>query len=517
MNGGPSRDSSAFPGPAGSGVVLALDQGTSGTKGLLVAEDGAVTATAYRALGQHHPRPGCVEQAPEQIWAGVLEVIGELTAAGGGAEVAGLALSVQRESVLAWDPETGKPLSRLISWQDSRTADRCQELALGPHAELITSRTGLPLDPMCSAAKAAWLLDDLDPGRTQARAGRLRVGTLDAWLLHRITGGRAGPDGGGDVTEVGCASRTQLLSLHGSQGRSGPDWDPELLELFGIPPAALPRVVPSTGPLGHSRDLHVLPDGVPVAAVLGDSHAALFAQSHGRPGVVKATYGTGSSLMVLSPAGVEAPDGISRTLAWQSAGEAPAHALEANIVSAGTSILWAARLLGTDPEGVAELAASGRDGGLFLVPAFAGLGAPYWDRSARALLIGMDQDSGAPEVARAAVESLAYQIADTFSRFDAALGPVSELCADGGPTSNEQLMSFQAELIGRPVVCAGRPEISALGAAHLAGTALGLWSVDELEELSPGRRRFTPSRDTAWREARMSGWRDAVVRSRSVS
>ncbi|MFC6065420.1 FGGY family carbohydrate kinase [Streptomyces ochraceiscleroticus] len=497
------------PKPATADCLIALDQGTSGTKALLVDAAGQVIATAYRALDEHRPQPGHVEQDPAAIWGGVLGVLGELAEARPGARVAGLALSVQREAVMAWDPATGKPLSRLISWQDRRTADRCRTLAGGPFAALITERSGLPVDPMFSATKAAWLLDELDPDRTRARAGQLRIGTLDAWLLRCLTQGTAGPAGDSEVTEVGCASRTQLLSLDTG------DWDPDLLELFGVPVQALPRVVPSTGPLGHTRGLPILPDGVPVGAVLGDSHAALFAQSQGRPGVVKATYGSGSSLMALCPPGTPTPDGVSRTLAWQRAGRAPEQALEANIASAGTAVRWAARLLGTDPAGIAELAAEGRDEDLYLVPAFHGLGAPYWDRSARALLIGIGANTGPAEIARAAVESLAYQVADAFARFGTALGgSVAELRTDGGPTANDRLMSFQAELIGRPVRRAGRPEISALGAAHLAGLALGMWDEADLASLAAGPARFAPTHDETWREARLRGWRDAVTRSR---
>lgn len=506
MTGAPSH---------GRGALLALDQGTSGTKALLVAEDGSVTATAHRALGQHYPAPDHVEQDPEEIWRGILGVLADLTGEAGTAPAAGLSLSAQREAVLAWDPATGRPLSPLVSWQDRRTASRCRELAAGPHAAMIGERTGLPVDPMFSATKAAWLLDALDPDRALARAGRIRIGTVDAWLLHRLTGGTAGPDGGGAI-EAGCAARTQMLALDTA------DWDEELLELFGVPRAALPHVVPSTGELGRTRGVPGLPDGLPVGAVLGDSHAALFAQSHGRGGVVKATYGSGSSLMVLCPPGVTTPEGVSRTLAWQRAGEKPEQALEANIAAAGTAVRWAATLLGTDSAGVARLAEQARgaeqagEGGLFLVPAFSGLGAPYWDRSARALLVGLGLDSGPPQVARAAVESIAYQVADTLGRFDAVLGPVAELCADGGATGNDLLMSFQADLIGRTVQRAGRPETSALGAAHLAGTALGLWSESDLAAISPSRTPFVPARDAHWREERMRGWRDAVARSRAA-
>ncbi|MDQ0746388.1 glycerol kinase [Streptomyces africanus] len=494
----------------GRGAVLALDQGTSGTKGLLVAEDGRVVAAAHRPLTQQYPEPGRVEQDPAVLWRGVIGVAGELAAgaAAAGTRVVGLGLSVQREAVLVWDPDTGAALSPLVSWQDRRTAERCAKLAASAEGELISGRTGLPVDPMFSATKAEWLLDRLDPDHEAATAGRLRVGTVDAWLLHRLTGGAT------DATETGCASRTQLVRLDDA------DWDPELLDLFRIPRTALPRVAASDGAgeeLGRTRNVPGLADGLPVAAVLGDSHAALFAQGHGRPGVVKATYGTGASLMVLNPEGRRPGEGIAATLAWRRTRDGgAAHALEANIASAGTAIRWAARLLGTDPAGIAALAAGAReDSEVCLVPAFSGLGAPYWDRGARALLVGMDFDTGPAEVARAAVESMAFQVADTLSRFDTVLaGAVAELRADGGPTGNDRLMALQAELIGRSVLRAGRPEVSALGVAYLAGTALGIWDDADLPALTPQGTRFTPHEDDAWRNRRMAGWHDAVACSR---
>ncbi|MFD6170985.1 FGGY-family carbohydrate kinase [Streptomyces coeruleorubidus] len=492
------------------GAVLALDQGTSGTKGLLVEEDGRVVATAHRPLTQQYPEPGRVEQDPAVLWRSVTGVAEELAAraATAGTRVVGLGLSVQREAVLVWDPDTGAALSPLVSWQDRRTAERCAKLTASPEGELISGRTGLPVDPMFSATKAEWLLDRLDPSREAATAGRLRVGTVDAWLLHRLTGGAT------DATETGCASRTQLVRVDDAA------WDPDLLDLFRIPRTALPRIAASdaTGEeLGHTRNVPGLADGLPIAAVLGDSHAALFAQSHGRPGVVKATYGTGASLMVLNPEGHRPAGGIAATLAWRRTRDGgAAHALEANIASAGTAIRWAAQLLGTDSAGIAALAVDAREASeVYLVPAFSGLGAPYWDRGARALLVGMDFDTGPAEVARAAVESMAFQVADTLSRFDTVLGgPVAELRADGGPTGNDRLMALQAELIGRPVLRAGRPEVSALGVAYLAGTALGVWDDADLPGLTPQGTRFASHEDDAWRNRRMAGWHDAVACAR---
>ncbi|MFI1966455.1 FGGY family carbohydrate kinase [Streptomyces pathocidini] len=487
-------------------AILALDQGTSGTKALLLDAGGTVRATAMRPLSQAHPGPGRVEQDPEELWASVAGAAGDLLSAHPDADIAGVALSTQRESVLAWETATGNPLSPLLSWQDRRGAARCARLAAGDEAEEITARTGLPVDPMFSATKAAALLDGLDPDRGASRAGRIRVGTVDAWLLRRITGR--------DATELGNASRTQLLDLDTGA------YSPYLLDLFGVPGSALPQPVPSTGPFGPADGLPGMRTGVPLAAVLADSHAALFAHSAGRAGVLKATYGSGSSLMALAPdpRTAELPPGLARTIAWQSAGEPPARALEANIAASGTAVRWAARLLGTDEAAVAALADQAEETTAVLVPAFEGLGAPYWDREAVAVLSGFSQAAPRAAVARAAIESVAFQVAETAALFDRALGPVPELYADGGASANASLMRLQADLCARPVRVSAHPETSALGAAHLAGLSLGLWTAEELRRRSRvSTTAVEPGRGAAWRAERLERWRDAVRRSRPTS
>ncbi|MDT0444713.1 FGGY family carbohydrate kinase [Streptomyces johnsoniae] len=493
-----------------SPAVLALDQGTSSTKAVLVDADGVVRATAARPLALAHPGPGRVEQDPAEIWASVVAAAGEaLTALAGrpGTELAAVALSTQRESVLAWRADTGEPLGPLVSWQDRRGAARCARLAAGAEGREITARTGLPVDPMFSATKAAALLDELDPGRRAARSGRIRVGTVDAWLLRRITGR--------DVMEIGNASRTQLLDL--ATGA----WDPHLLDVFGVERAALPEPVPSTGPFGSADGLPGVRPGTPLAAVLADSHAALFAHGAGRPGLVKATYGSGSSLMALAPAGTDSgpvPEGLARTVAWQLPGTGPALAFEANIAAAGTAVRWAARLLGTDERGLAALAEEAGETTAVLVPAFEGLGAPYWDRRATAVFTGFTQATTRADFARAALDSTAFQVAETLRLFERALGPQRVLHADGGASANAALMRLQADLCGCQVRVSAHPENSALGAARLAGVALGLWTdADVRRHAERDTTLARPRRDAAWRAAHLARWRDAVRRARLPS
>ncbi|GAB2964735.1 FGGY-family carbohydrate kinase [Streptomyces pseudoechinosporeus] len=495
-------------------VILALDQGTSSTKALLVDAEGTVLGGAARPVATLYPGPGRVEQDPEEIWGSVVGAADEalaLLADRGGGEVAAVALSTQRESVLAWNAHSGKPLTPLVSWQDRRGAALCAQLAADGADKEITARTGLPVDPMFSATKAAALLDEIDPRRVDSRAGRLRVGTVDAWLVQRITGRH--------LTEIGNASRTQLLDV------STGCYSPFLLDLFGVPRAALAEPVGSSGPhgddglFGEAGGLPGIRRGVPLAAVIADSHAALFAHGAGLPGVVKATYGSGSSLMALAPdTSLDAPppEGLARTIAWQLPCSQPALALEANIAATGTAVRWAADLLGTDERGIAALAEEAGETGATLVPAFEGLGAPYWDRTAQAVLTGFTQATTRADLARAALDSVALQVAETLSLFGPALGPVRTLHADGGASANTALMQLQADLCGLPVQIGATPESSALGAARLAGHALGLWSHEDLRRHAERDIAATlrPARDSAWRAARLNRWRSAVRRSR---
>ncbi|MEV5499895.1 FGGY family carbohydrate kinase [Nonomuraea fuscirosea] len=505
--------------------VLGVDQGTSATKAVLVDSSGEPVSVASAPLSRRHPGPGLVEQDGAELWRGVLDAVAKcLAGMPAGGRVAAVGLSVQRESVLLWDRATGEPLGPLVSWQDRRGAELCARLAAEGAARRVRRISGLPLDPMFSAAKAAWLLDRHDPGRGRAARGELCLGTVDSWLLHRL--------GGGHVAEVGCASRTQLLDVRRRA------WSPELLTLFGVPVEALPRVVASTGEHADAGGLHPSLAGIPVAAVLGDSHAALFAHAAGRRGRVKVTYGTGSSVMGLAgPPGTNglrtgepdagqtgakglstsepdaaAREGLCLTIGWQD-GE-PAYALEGNILATGATITWLAGVLGTEPGELARLATRGRRGRLHIVPAFGGLGAPWWDDRARAVMTGFGLDTRREDMARAAVDAIGLQVGDVVSAMERAAGPVEELLADGGPTANADLMQWQADVTGHSVRVARRPELSALGAAHLAGAASGVWSRRELSGLPRHGRRYTPALAVCERRQALAEWHSAVARAR---
>ncbi|MBF8184621.1 glycerol kinase [Nonomuraea sp. K274] len=474
-------------------LVLGVDQGTSATKAVVVNAAGELVARASAPLSQRHPGPGLVEQDGEELWRGVRQAVAECLAGVPGGRVAAVGLSVQRESVLLWERSTGEPLGPLVSWQDRRGADVCARLAADGAGPLVRRISGLPLDPMFSASKAALLLREHG-----TRGSRLCLGTVDSWLLHRL--------GAGHVIEVGSASRTQLLDVRRRR------WSPELLELFGIPAETLPEVVRSSGAHADAAALHPSLAGVPVGAVLGDSHAALFAHAAWQPGRVKVTYGTGSSVMGLADPEVPLDEGLCLTIAWHD--DAPAYALEGNILSTGATITWLARVLGTNPEEVARLAAGGRRGRLHIVPAFGGLGAPWWDDRAAAIMTGFGLDSSREDLARAAVDSIGLQVGDVVSAMERASGPVGELLADGGPTGNTDLMQWQADVTGRAVRVARRPELSALGAAHLAGTASGVWSRRELSGLPRHGRRYTPGLSSCERRRALAEWHSAVARAR---
>jgi glycerol kinase len=372
----------------------------------------------------------------------------------------------------------------MLSWQDQRT----DSTPLRAHADEVHQISGLPLDPMFSATKARWLLDAY--GRDN-----VCLGTVDSFLLHRL--------GGGHIIEAGNAARTQLLDVRAR------DWSPALLDVFGVPRDVLPDVVSSTGPFPGTRGLAPLPDGTPVGAVMGDSHAALFAHAGWRPGQVKATYGTGSSIMALAdPAAWRVGGtGLCLTIAWDDEG-AVAHAFEGNIRSTGGTLTWLAALLGTTPAALAAQAADSADG-VHLVPAFGGLAAPWWDDAA--LITGLTFATRLPQLARAALESIAFQVEDTVAAIDA---PVETLLADGGPTANATLMQLQADTSGRAVARSLTAELSALGAAHLAGRVAGVWTQEQLEALDRPRELYEPREAPASREARVAAWHAAVARAR---
>jgi glycerol kinase len=489
-----------------SGAILAIDQGTTNTKALLIDAQGRAIAQAARPLAQRYPRPAWVEQDADAIWQSVREAIDECLAAAPDARPAAIAISNQRESVTLWERDSGRPLGPVVVWQCRRTAAFCAELRARGLAPWLAERTGLAVDPLFSASKMRWLLDNVADGQRRAERDELCLGTMDSWLLWNLTGGAA------HACDLTNASRTQLLDIHTLR------WSAELQELFGVPAAALPELRPSSAVVGSSVSLGRLPAGVPIAALIGDSHAALFGQAGYAPGVVKATYGTGSSLMTPTATPVLSQHGLSTTVAWALDRERATYALEGNIAVTGAAVQWLGELLGlADPAvGVARLAEQAADAeGLYLVPALVGLGAPYWNDAARGLISGLTRGSTAAHLARAAIEAVAYQVRDVFDVMQAEAGvELNALLADGGASRNDTLMQFQADILGRPVLRSTAADASALGAAYLAGLAVGTWqSLDELAELPRARERFAPQLPEGERAARYAGWQLAVARA----
>lgn len=482
------------------GLVLAIDEGTTNTKAFVVeAETGRVLASASRHLGIAFPAPGAVEQDPEEIWARTLDAVadalGQLDPGASGA-LAAVAISNQRETVVTWDEPSGEARGPALGWQDSRTAAACR--ALEAHASLVRERTGLELDPMFSAPKMRYLLDQVPSGRD------VRVGTIDTFLVRRLTGRLS--------AEAGNASRTLLLDL------ARHDWDEELLDLFGIPRSVLAPVSRSDELVGRTLPGLPIPAGVPVHAVLADSHAALFHHGLGQDGHGKATYGTGSSVMVPTAAR-SAPPGAATTLAWLT--HTPTYAREGNIVASGAALAWAAEILtGGDVRALGGLAAGASvRNDVCLVPAFSGLGAPWYDRDATGLVAGITRATSRADLADAAFDAVAQQVADVVAALTAdGHATLAVLHADGGATASELLMQRQADLLGHEVHVSPTAEASALGAALLAAQALGhgaaplTWAADADPAVV-----VAPRLDDEERERARRRWRDAVARSRGLA
>ena len=482
----------------GAPLVLGIDQGTSSTKCLLVDASGAVVARGQAALAESHPRPGWVEQDGEAVWASVRAAVADCVAPEHAPAVVAVGLSTQRESCIAWDRASGRALSPLLSWQDRRTAGLAAEIGRPEVQARVRQISGLPLDPMFSALKARWILDAVDPGRARARGGAIALGTVDSWIMSRF--------GGPTVTEAGNASRTQLLDIDAVA------WSPELCDLFGVPAATLPAVVASDGPFPAIRGLAPLPDGIPLLAVMADSHAALFGHGAKRPGEVKATQGTGSSVMGLVAPGAALDPGLCKTIAWSVGGTV--HAAEGNIRAAGATLRWVASLLGTTLDELAGLARGARSDGVCLVPGFNGLGAPWWDDRAVGLLSDVTLGTSRAAVARAAFDSVAHQIADVVEAIDRGPTGVRHLFVDGGPTRNDHLMQIEADLIGKPILRGAAAELSALGVVHLAGLRAGLWTEADIAGRRTPHDVFSPAPGEVERRAARDHWRTAVARAR---
>jgi glycerol kinase len=490
-------------------MILAIDQGTTGTTCIVFDESAEPIGRAYREFAQHFPQPGWVEHDAAEIWDVTQGVAGEaLTDAGvRPGDLAAVGITNQRETICVWDPGTGEPLHRAIVWQDRRTARRCEELRAAGHEPMVRTRTGLVLDPYFSATKIEWLLEHVEGLRERALAGRAAFGTIDSWLLFKLTGEH--------VTDPSNASRTLLFDIR--EGR----WDPELLELFGVPAAALPRVLVSAGELGHTRADALHGHEVPVTGVAGDQQAALFGQACVDPGMGKSTFGTGSFLLTNTGFQMsEPPPGLLGTLAW-GIGGSRAYALEASIFVTGAGVQWLRDALqiieqAADTEALAA-SLQGNDG-VYFVPALTGLGSPHWDADARGTIVGLTRGSGRAHLARATLEAIVYQTVDAVRAMESASGePLAELRADGGATVNGWLMQFQADVLGVPVLLPEIAETTALGAAYLAGVGVGLWSVSDVRGAWRERRRYEPQMSEDQRSSLLAGWSDALARTRNYA
>jgi glycerol kinase len=488
--------------------VLALDQGTTSSRALLFDAQGRVAGLGQRETAQHYPQPGWVEQDPEEIFQSQLGVAREAIARAGtsAADIAAIGITNQRETTLVWERATGRPVHRAIVWQDRRTADFCDHLKQQGVEPLFTHRTGLVLDPYFSGSKLRWILDHVPDGRKRAEAGELAFGTVDTWLVWNLTGGAV------HATDATNASRTLLYNIHTG------DWDDKLLQLMRVPRAVLPRVVSTTG-VAAECDAAFFGAPIKVAGIAGDQQAALFGQRCVRPGMVKNTYGTGCfMLMHTGERAVESKNRLLTTVAWLD-GPRREFALEGSVFIAGAAVQWLRDGLGIirSAEEVETLAASVPDnGGVYLVPAFTGLGAPHWDPYARGTIAGLTRGSTAAHIARATLESIAYQTADILSAMQADSGiELKELRVDGGATRNDLLMQFQADILGVPVVRPGMLESTALGAASLAGLATGFWaSGEELDAHWHAERTFEPGMEPALRAKLREGWERALARAK---
>lgn len=490
------------------GVVLTIDAGTTGVRAMAVADDGTPRTTVYREFPQYFPRPGWVEHDAEEIWQALSAVINELVQSLGRDEsIAAIGITNQRETTIVWDRATGTPLMRAIVWQDRRSAGYCEQLQNAGHLDLIRERTGLVLDPYFSASKLGWLFREggVEPGPNVA------FGTVDSWIIWRLTNGAV------HATDHSNASRTLLLDIHKLE------WDQELCDLFGVPTSVLPELASSCGRIGETADGAVpgLAAGIPISGCAGDQQAALFGQACFRPGMTKNTYGTGSFVLMNIGRDVPPPsDGLLTTVAWTGVGDHPAYALEGAIFVTGAAIQWLRdqlQIIGEAAE-IGPLAESVSDtGGAYFVPAFTGLGSPWWDPRARGTLVGLSRGIGRGHLARAAVEAMAYQTRDVIDSMCNATGTkVAELRVDGGASVVDLLLQFQADLVGVPVVRAKVSDTTALGAALLAGLAAGVWgSTDEIASSWRSDRTALPGEAAAVAEAGYQGWKRAVERSRA--
>ncbi|MEJ8324300.1 FGGY-family carbohydrate kinase [Kosakonia sacchari] len=495
-------------------IIIALDEGTTNAKAVALNAKGQVVATCSRPLSIETPREGWVEQSGEMLLEASLAVVRQVVEAVGAQNVAALAISNQRETAIGWYRASGKPSGPALSWQCSRTADFCHALREQGKEAAIKAATGLPVAPLFSASKMRWLLDAIPNGSALAAQGDICLGTVDSWLLWHFTGGAA------FCCDYSNASRTQLFNLH-----SG-DWDEEMLALFGIPRQALPQIRPSSGLFGHTQGLSGIPDGIPVLAMIGDSHAALFAHGLGAAGCVKATYGTGSSVMAPVASAQCEVKSLATTVAWHD-GERLVYGLEGNIPHTGDAVAWMVESTGLNELSEAELAQAlsalpasvDSTLGVYFVPALTGLGAPWWDEHARGLIHGLSRGVKRAHLIRAALESITYQIADVVVAMrQHGEFSLHALMVDGGPTKNNWLMQYQADLLGCPVMRSDVAELSAIGAALLARKALLQIDNEQLRAFLPEHITFQPDMARHDRlQKRWFDWQNAVQLARATA
>lgn len=487
--------------------ILALDQGTTSSRSLIFDYQGNIRGSAQKEFTQIFPQPGWVEHDADEIWSTQFGTMAEAVANAGinMNQIAAIGITNQRETTVVWDRNTGKPIYHAIVWQDRRTASYCDELKAAGHAKMIQQKTGLIIDAYFSATKLKWILENVEGARAKADNGELAFGTIDSWLTWKLTGGQA------HVTDASNASRTMLLNIHTGE------WDEELLTLFHIPRSVLPEVKSSSEIYGHTGYI-VQNSTIPIAGIAGDQQAALFGQMCTQPGMVKNTYGTGCFMLMNTGEKIfESKNNLLTTIAWKINGKTE-YALEGSVFIAGAVVQWlrdGLKIISTSKE-VEELAAKVKDSeGVYFVPAFAGLGAPYWNQHARGNIFGLTRGSTDAHIARAAIESIAYQTHDVLKSMEADAGiSIAELRVDGGATINDQLMQFQSDVLNTKVVRPKITETTALGAAYLAGLAVGFWkNIEEIQQQWQQEKLFSPSMDQEQKDHLIKGWKRAVKAS----
>ena len=487
-----------------SSYILSLDQGTTSSRSIIFNERGDIISVAQKEFAQIYPFPGWVEHDAEEIWSSQISTIGEVLAIAGITikQIAAIGITNQRETTVVWDRTTGKPLYNAIVWQDRRTAEECDRLVKAGYATLIQQKTGLIIDAYFSATKLKWILDQVPEAREKAERGELAFGTIDSWLVWKLTGGSV------HVTDVSNASRTMLFNIHSGA------WDEELLSLFSFPADMLPTVKSSSEIYGYTGNI-IPGSNIPIAGIAGDQQAALFGQMCIRPGMVKNTYGTGCfMLMHTGERAFTSRNNLLTTIAWKI-GDRTEYALEGSVFIAGAAVQWLRDGLNfIHSSGEIETVVGDMEDsdGVYVVPAFAGLGAPYWNPHARGSIFGLTRGSTRAHIAKAILDSIAYQTFDVLSSMEADTGiSIAELRVDGGATVNDRLMQFQSDILNTKVIRPKITETTALGAAYLAGLAVGYWpDIESIQQQWQVEREFKPSMDEDQRLRNIEGWKRAV-------